>query len=255
MPATHEPFRNPGMTKQDVTPKTHVFNGYLSHKTSHQYDPLVTGYAFIKWLKVPSWIDQDYPWLCERNFKSFSGINDIELDAGGISAGFTGNEISYAKGSGQKAEGFTLKHQEFSGSPLTSIYNHWVSGIRDPKTGIATYPGTYKMEYHSDNHTGTLLYVVTRPDADNFDGTGHNIEFAALYTHCMPTKIAIGHFNYDTNSHDMPEVEQSFKGYMHIGQNIMELAKDLSNTHIYTFETEGENPEETLASAYGAELR
>jgi len=70
----------------------------------------VSGYAFIKWIKVPTWIGTDsgasFKQLSERNFKAFSGLTDMQMDTGGITAGFTGNELSFAKGSVQKTEGF-----------------------------------------------------------------------------------------------------------------------------------------------------
>jgi len=137
-----------------------------------------------------------------------------------------------------KSGDFTLKYQEHSGSPLTSIYNGWVSGIRDPKTGIATYPKEYGYPYHSSNHTGTLLYVVTRPDADNF--AGNNIEFAALFTRCMPTKIPLNHFNFESGSHDPTELDQEFKAYMHIGASVEEFAFKYITDNTYKFYNENE---------------
>ena len=220
------------------------FNGYVAHGSNIK-DPYVSGYAFIKWIKVPPWIGDnngaDFIQLSERNFKGFGGLGDLQLDVGAITAGFTGNELSFAKGTVQKAEGFTLKYQVRSGSDIDRYYNRWVSGIRDPKTGIATYPKTHNIPYHSNNHTGILLYVVTRPDADNFGvgGDKSNIEFAALYTHVLPTKIMLGHFNYEAGSHENTENEQEFKGYMNIGEAVEQFAIDqMSTSKIYQFYNE-----------------
>ena len=214
------------------------FNGYTpTGKNAH--DPYISGFAFIKWISVPIWIPTapEFKALSEKNFKSFSGINDIQMGTEGVRAGFTGNEIHYAKDITKSGE-FTMKYQEQSGSPLSKIYNAWVSGIRDPKTGIATYPKANGLEYHSSNHTGVLLYVVTRPDADNFNG-GKNIEFAALFTKVMPTKIPLNHFNFESGSHDLAEPEQEFKGYMHIGEKVENFAAQYMNaSRIYTFDTE-----------------
>ena len=215
------------------------FNGHVP-MGKNSFDPFMSGYAFIKWLSVPSWIGGDkgveFKALSEKNFKGFSGINDISMDTSSIIAGFTGNESHYAKGITKSGE-FTLKHQEHSGSPLTSIYNQWVSGIRDPKTGIATYPKDFNLEYHSSNHTGVLLYVVTRPDANNF--AGKNIEFAALFTKVMPTKIALSHFNFETGNHDVNDIDQEFKAYMNIGQAVEDFAaKYMSEKAIYPFYNE-----------------
>lgn len=214
------------------------FNGY-TNAGNNSHDPYISGYAFIKWISVPTWLPNpaEFKALSEKNFKSFNGINDIQMGTEGIRAGFTGNELHFAKDISKSGE-FTVKYQEQSGSPLSTIYNTWVSGIRDPKTGIATYPKLSGQEYHSANHTGVLLYVVTRPDADNFNG-GKNIEFAALITKVMPTKIALNHFNYESGSHDFAEPEQEFKGYMNIGEAVENFAAQyMSASRIYTFDSE-----------------
>lgn len=218
------------------------FNGFVAGGKGTA-DPYVSGFAFIKWIKAPSWLTKvdEFKMLTERNFKAFSGISDMQMDTGGITAGFTGNELSFAKGSVQKTEGFSLKYQERSGSPETKTYNEWVSGIRDPKTGIATYPKKSGLAYHSDNHTGVLLYVVTRPDADNFGGVEGNIEFAALYTNVMPTKIILAHYNFATNEHENAEQEQEFKGYMNIGSAVEKFAAQyMTQEKIYKFHNEND---------------
>ena len=254
-----------GSAKQATldTESVNFFSGYL--QTHQNRDPYVSGYAFIKWLKVPKWITtldatdpttgsdvgNEFTTLSETNFKSFSGLGTMQLDVGALTAGFTGNETSFAKGTMQKAEGFTLKYQVTSGSDLCTYYNHWVGGIRDPKTGIATYPKDYGIEYHSKNHTGILLYVVTRPDADKW---GANIiEFASVYTNVMPTKIIQDHFNFEGGSHEFAEVEQEFKGYMHYGRKVTELAYSYMKTESHRYAIGSEN-EFADASSYSTRL-
>lgn len=215
---------------------TDFFNGHVPmNNTSH--DPYISGYAFIVWLDVPIWIPNrdDFKLLSQKNFKAFSGISDITMGTAAITAGFTANESHYAKDITKNSD-FTLKYTAHSGSPLDKSYNSWVSGIRDPKTGIATYCKEAGLDYHSSNHTGVLLYVVTRPDADNFDKK--NIEFAALYTKVMPTKIALAHFNFEAGNHDPSELEQEFKAYMHIGPKVEEFAAGYLAGKVYNFSTE-----------------
>ena len=244
-------------------PDSSFFNGYF--QTHDLRDPYVGGYSFIRWLKVPAWIssrqsgekagsdnNNEFTKLSESNFKSFSGLGSMQLDTGPLTMGFTANETSFAKGTMQKAEGFTLKYQVSSGSDLCSYYNNWVSGIRDPKTGIATYPKDYSIPYHSKNHTGTLLYVNTRPDADNWEDD--IIEFAAIYTNVFPTKIVQDHFNYEGGSHEFAEVEQEFKGYMHYGREVTEYAQKIMKSDSYKPKFYTEN-EFTDASKYDDNLK
>jgi hypothetical protein len=215
------------------------FNGSVPmENTAH--DPYVSGYAFIKWLKVPTWIPnpEQFKAYSEKNFKAFSGLSNISMGTAGVKAGFTETEVAYATSISKQGE-FSLKYQQHSGGPLKTIYDAWVSGIRDPKTGIATYPLTSGLPYHSSNHTGVLLYVVTRPDANNFGGK--NIEFAALYTKVMPTIIHLDHYNFESGSHDVTESDQEFKAYMHIGAKVEDFAANyMQSTGTYTFYNENE---------------
>ena len=233
---------NSGMnTNKQVNPTDDGFFTGSSSTGPKSYDPYISGYAFIFWLNVPTWIPTPdvFKQYSQKNFKSFQGHSNIDLETEGVKTGFSQNETHYTKGIGAKASEFTLKYQEHSGASMSAMYNSWVSGIRDPKTGIATYPKQYGKTYHSSNHTATLLYVVTRPDADNTAG-GQNIEFASLWTHVQPKRINLEHFNYDSGSHDMFELDQPFSGVMNIGQQVEKFAAGHLDKNRYNFYSEGD---------------
>ena len=80
------------------------------------------------------------------------------------------------------------------------------------------------------------LYIVTRPDANNV--SMKNIEFAAYYTNVFPTRIPLGHLNYEMGSHDIQKIEIPFRGNLHISAQVDEYAKTLLET-TYAFRTEG----------------
>ena len=228
---------------------TNFFTGSLQHGVG-THDPYVTGYAFILWLHVPKWLSNvaEFKALSQKNFKSFSGLQNIQLETEGLRGGFTVNELHYAKSLGAKPSEFNLKFQAHSGAPMERLYNEWVSGIRDPKTGVALYPKKAGIPYHSSNHTGTLLYVVTRPDADNFEGK--NIEHASLWTHVEPKTIHLEHYNFESGNHDFSELEQTFSGQFHFGEEVEAFAASYVAQRIYPFYTE--NAFNNLAS-YTAE--
>lgn len=235
-----ELYKSPVTNKYDANPTDPAFyRGFLDTGVN-SYDPYVSGYAFILWLKLPVWVEKNHPLFrkhTEKNFKSMSGINDIELETEGAKQGFTNNEAHYTKGIGTKPSEFTLKYQKHSGGPITPAYNAWVSGIRDPRTGIATYPKEHNLTYHSSNHTGTLLYIVTRPDADNH---AHNpIEFACIWTHAQPKKISLEPYNFEQGSHEMFDLDQPFTGIFNFGPKIDEFAhKQLKNLYAFTSEAD-----------------
>lgn len=198
-----------------------------------KYDPFITGYAYIVWTKLPSFMPAEvrtrFKHMTEKNFKSFSGVADMTLDAEDITGGFAGNTYGAATNL-KKAEGtFTLKHQEYMGSPIRELYEYWVTGIRDPETGLATYHGRLGQAdcpyYSSRFHTGELLYIVTDP-AGSLGGE-QSIEYACYYTNVMPTKVPQSHMEYNAGDHAAVEIDQEFKGVWHRSKRIDEIAKKL----------------------------
>lgn len=203
-----------------------------------EFDPLVTGHAFIIWVKIPSWVQSTFPGfkaMTEKNFKGFDGLTDIELQTQAYAYGFNNNEYNVAAGITKANTDFTIKHQEYSGNPIKNAYGYWVSGIADPETGIPTYPVVHGIDYAAKNHTGALLYIVTRPDANNV--TKKNIEFAAYITNVMPTKMPLGHFNYSQGDKQLVEIDMPLKGNLHIGPKVDAFATKMLK-QAYTFVTE-----------------
>ena len=212
---------------ENVTSSTFFTGGYNTHTLP--MDPLVVGYAFIKWTKLPSWFEKQCPWfapLSEKNLKGFNGNDDQEISGVDASAGFTGNTSQFAGAMGGKGQGFSLTHNEFSGSPMATAYNFWVSSIRDPHSGIALYP-TYDKgatQYSAANHTGELLYVVLKPDV----GAGAaSIEAATYYTNVMPTKMLRSMWNFTAGSQESPQVEMSFFGDRWYGAGVDNFASTM----------------------------
>ena len=107
------------------------YQGVLNMKTL-DVDPYISGYAFIYWIKIPTWVanlaggEQIFRGLTEKNLKSFGGINDMELTTGTITHGFNAQEYNVATGFSKSNTDFNLKYQEFSGGPIRNIFTQWV---------------------------------------------------------------------------------------------------------------------------------
>ena len=205
----------------------------LSQNNLDRYDPFMTGHAYIIWTKLPSFMPSavrtKFKDMTEKNFKSFSGISDMVMDTESITGGFAGNTYDAASNL-KKAEGnFTIKHQEYLGSPIRELYEYWVTGIRDPETGLCTYHGRLggaDCPYYSAKfHTGELLYIVTDPAGAL--GGEKSIEFACYYTNVMPTKVPQSHLEFTNGEHNSVEIDQDFKGVWHRSKRIDELARKL----------------------------
>ena len=211
------------------------FDGQLNQLSPIAVEPLISGYAFIKWLKVPSWLLKAHPYfkeLTEKNLVSFEGNEDISLETVGMTQGFSKTESAFAGGMAAVGNTFTMNHNEYSGSPVARSYGYWTSSIRDPRTNIAIYPSYgagAEYKYNIKNHSGILLYAKTRPDFNSGYGASglsvESIEYASLYTFVVPTKILLSHQNFTAGENDKAgPLSMEFTGKKIIGDEVNRLA-------------------------------
>jgi hypothetical protein len=231
--------RNTGSDMIDYT-TDNLFAGVwrLDQSNLGKFDPFIQGYAFIMWTRLPAFFDNVYKSqfqaLCEKNFKAFSGISDMDMDAETMTHGFAGNELPVATNMKKSFTGFSLKHYELAGSPIRELYQYWTTGIRDFETGLAHYHGKIEdgtLEYSMKNHTGELLYVVTDPSGAIGKDPSTGIEFAGYWTNVFPTKIPQDHLNYSSGDHGIAEIDIEFKGNFHMSSDINTLAVQAMQTY------------------------
>jgi len=224
----------------DTANNNHFFNG--SYNTMNlDFDPLISGYSFFKWVVVPQWVTSAFPGfqaMTEKNFLGGFSLADMELQMSEVTHGFAANQYNIASTMNKGNTEFAINHREFSGSPIRNMYQYWITGIRDPETGIATYPRVHSTDYAAKNHTGEIVYIVTRPDANNVGR--NNIEFACYYTAVMPTKIMLSQFAFTHGTHDAVEYEQNFRGVFHMGAKVDAFAKSVLDEKVYGFMELGE---------------
>lgn len=208
----------------------------LGNDNINRFDPFIPGYATVIWTKLPVFMDdssqKQFRALTEKNFKAFSGLSDISLEVESLAHGFTGNELPVATTIRKENTTFNLRHYELAGSPIRQYYTEWITGIRDPETGLATYNGKIKdqtYQYSMKNHTGELLYIVTDPS--NAVGGASGIEFACYYTNVFPTKIPLDHLNYSSGDHGLVETDIEFRGNFHMSKDINDMAVKAMQTY------------------------
>lgn len=199
-------------------------------------DPYVSGYAFIYWLSLPSWFEKDddlkyFKELTQKNFRSFQGVNSIELNSLTHQTGFAGNEVNIVGDIQKNNTDFTISHKEFSGGVMRKMYQKWISYMRDPRTGIALYPKLFDVDYGARNHTGKLMYIVTRPDVTNTNK--EIVEYAAMYSNVFPTNIPLDTlYNWELGNQDSPTIDINFKGFCEIGPDVEAYAKKILTERI-----------------------
>lgn len=211
-----------------------IFKGILKldNANINQFDPMITGYAQFYWIKLPPFMTQGNPELTtrfrnytEKGHTSFDGIQDMAVDSEDMTGGIAGNQFKMVTNVKDDFDTFTMKVYELQGSPVRESIQYWVTGVRDYKTGYATYHGlvdTIDGGYTAKNHTGELLYVVTDPS-----GSSNGIEYAALITNIMPTKIPKSHLNLNHGEHGLVQIDLEFTGVKYESQFINEYAKKL----------------------------
>lgn len=89
------------------------------------FDPYISGFAFIVWTKIPVWVTKEFPnfaSMTERNFQSFEGISDMTLNTADYTHTFNGNNYSVNATIEKGNNTFTIQHQEYSGSPMKNMY-------------------------------------------------------------------------------------------------------------------------------------
>lgn len=193
-------------------------------------DPLVTGYAYLIFTKLPEWMTKKFPnmkQVLQKQFRGFDGLNDIDLQTATVPLGFSQNEYHVAQQQGPKPPEFTIKFLEMTGSPIASIFQYWSSGIRDPRTNVALYPTRDGVgEYAAKHHTCEFVYIHTRADAGNI--TGNIIELAVMVTAAIPKRIPLTHFNYQQGTQTTPiEIDIPFSGVVNWSKAIEEYAATL----------------------------
>lgn len=219
-----------------------IFTG-VDDQVNKYLDPIVTGYAFIYWVELPSWFEKDddlkyFKQMTQTNFRSFQGIDAIELQTGTVQTGFAGHEMTFATGIQRANTDFSISHKEYSGSPMTKMYQKWISMIRDPRTGIAIYPKLYGVDYGARNHSGQLLYIMTRPDVTNV--SKNIVEYACLYSNVIPLNVPFDTlYNFELGNQDSPTIDIQFRGFPEFGPNVNEYAKKILATKIMN--TEGDS--------------
>jgi len=223
----------------DLSRVTGQYNNFFTgvdDQVNLYLDPIVTGYAFIYWVQLPEWFERDqdlkyFKQMSQVNFRSFSGISPIELQTATVQTSFAAHEINVVTGIQRQNTEFTIGHKEYSGSPMTKMYQKWISMIRDPRTGIAVYPKAFNVEYGARNHSGQLLYAMVRPDANN---AGANIvEYAAFYSNVVPTNVPLDTlYNFELGQQDSPTIEISFRGFPELGENVNRYAQKVLDEKI-----------------------
>jgi hypothetical protein len=235
-------FKITDTAENGINPNLFIGSWLTTNKYLETFDAFITGYGFIIWTLLPKIFDKDeapaFKLLTERNFKGFSGNSDYEVQTAEMQAGFSNNVFTVATSTTKGNTDFTLKHYEFTGSPMRELYQKWVFGICDPYTGLANYGGKLQTneipKWSNKNHTGELMYVVTDPSGAAGSDIPSGIEYAGYYTAVFPTKVPRTHLDYNSGDHQVAELEIPYKGILNESAEVNRVAAELFKNYQIT---------------------
>ena len=187
----------------------------VTHQNLDQFTPYIRGVSRIFLHKPPAFMLERFPDLTRRfktsletGYTSLDGIGDISVDFTDFEGGFAGQRYSTVMLARDDTENVTIQVYELSGSPVREYLDTWVTGTRDPRSGIAHYHGVIAdkgAEYYSEkNHTAEMFYV-------NLDPTAINIEYCCMFAHMFPTRVPKAHLNYEKGNRDNALLDLEFR--------------------------------------------
>ena len=183
----------------------------VTHQNLDMFTPYIRGVSRIFLHKPPAFMQERFPDMTRRfktyletGYTSLDGISDISVDFTDFEGGFAGQRYSTVSLARDETETITIQLYELTGSPIREYLDTWITGTRDPRSGIAHYHGVIAekgADYYSEkNHTAEMIYV-------NLDPTAINIEYCAMFAHMFPTRVPKAHLNYEKGNRDNAQLD------------------------------------------------
>lgn len=202
-------IKDPGVTiqsgLQQNSKEYNKFSYFLSgvdvtSQNLGEFNPYIQGVSRIYMYRTPVFMDKMFPGKT-TNFKSYietgytriDGIADISVDFIDFEGGFAGQKFSNVSLARDDTDTLTISVYEQSGSPVREYIDSWITGVRDPRSGIAHYHGAIQnksVKYGEINHSAEFIYYTADP-------TGKSLEYGCMFAHAFPTKVPKNHLNYE----------------------------------------------------------
>ena len=187
----------------------------VTHQNLDQFTPYIRGVSRVFLHKPPAFMLERFPDMTRRfktyvetAYTSIDGLADISVDFTDFEGGFAGQRYSTVSLARDETESITIQMYELTGSPIREYLDTWITGTRDPRSGIAHYHGVIAdkgADYYSErNHTAEMFYV-------NMDPTAINIEYCCMFAHMFPTRVPKAHLNYEKGNRDNAQLDCEFR--------------------------------------------
>ena len=205
----------------------------VTQQNLDQLTPYIPGVSRLFMHRTPLFMEVGFPNLT-RNFKSYietgyksiSGIDSLQADFTPIDGGFAAQSFENISKVTDGSNTLTVELWEQTGSPVREYIVTWMTGVRDPRSGIAQYhglvetpknTGEQRVPYAEKNHTPEFVYYTLDP-------TAHYIEYACMWAHCFPKEVPKDHLNYSSGNRDAVTMSIPFTGTKYESRYINDLA-------------------------------
>ncbi len=188
----------------------------VTHQNLNQFTPYIKGVSRFFLHKPPAFMNVAFPVLT-KNFKTYietgytsvTGFGDVSVEFTDFEGGFSGQRFSNVSLARDDTDSITVSVYELTGSPIREYLDLWVTGVRDPRSGVAHYHGvlgndTGQVSYGEINHTAEFIYV-------NLDPTARDAEYVALLAHAFPTKVPKAHLDFNAGERDNAKIDLEFR--------------------------------------------
>ena len=191
----------------------------VTHQNLDKFTPYIRGVSRIFLHKPPLFMNKldatmtkSFKTYLETGYKSVSGIGDISVEFTTFEGGFAGQNFQTVQLARDDTESVTISVYELTGSPIREYLDTWVTGVRDPRSGIAHYHGLIEKYFNCDanglpygeiNHTAEFIYTT-------YDPTGLALEYACMFAHCFPRRVPKDHLNYESGNRDNVQMDLEF---------------------------------------------
>ena len=220
----------------------------VTNQNLDQFTPYLRGVSRLFVHKLPMYMVTLFPKMSKRfkqyletGYKSISGVSDIDVEFTSFEAGFNGQKYEVPNLAKDQTETLGVSVYELTGSPIREFIDTWVSGVRDPRSGIAHYHGLIDLKYASDarddgdsytsqytnsdgtsklendkdekvstglkygekNHTMEFIYTT-------YDPTGLFLEYSCMFAKCFPRKVPKDHLNYESGNRGEAQLDLEF---------------------------------------------
>ena len=206
----------------------------VTHQNIDQITPYIPGVSRLFMHKVPHFMDvafkditANFKSYIETGYKSVQGIQNLTADFTTIQGGFAEQSFENISKVTDSSNSIQVTLYEQTGSPVREFIETWMTGVRDPRSGIAHYHGMVQtpkngnedgyVKYCEGNHTAEFIFY-------DLDPTAHYIEFACMWAHCFPKEVPKDHLNYTSGTRDAVEMNLDFSGTKYESRYINDIA-------------------------------